>query len=80
MPMSLDGHIAGPNEGPGGPGGDGIESAMAQAKSAAGNRNVMVHGAYLAGAPKRRRGNATRPRNPSTNQRSIDPTDLFPRH
>jgi dihydrofolate reductase len=27
---------------------DGIESAMAQAKTAAGNRNVMVHGAYTA--------------------------------
>lgn len=27
---------------------DGIESAMAQAKSAAGDRNVMVHGAYTA--------------------------------
>lgn len=27
---------------------DGIESAMAQAKAAAGNRNVMVHGAYTA--------------------------------
>jgi dihydrofolate reductase len=27
---------------------DGIESAMAQAKAAAGDRNVMVHGAYTA--------------------------------
>jgi len=27
---------------------DGIESAMAQAKAAAGNKNVMVHGAYTA--------------------------------
>lgn len=27
---------------------DGIESAMVQAKTAAGNRNVMVHGAYTA--------------------------------
>ncbi len=27
---------------------DGIESAMKQAKAAAGNRNVMVHGAYTA--------------------------------
>ena len=27
---------------------DGIESAMAQAKAAAGNRNVLVHGAYTA--------------------------------
>jgi dihydrofolate reductase len=27
---------------------DGIESAMAQAKAAAGGRNVMVHGAYTA--------------------------------
>ena len=27
---------------------DGIESAMAQAKAAAGNRNVMVHGGYTA--------------------------------
>ena len=27
---------------------DGIESAMAQAKSAAGDRNVLVHGAYTA--------------------------------
>lgn len=27
---------------------DGIESAMAQAKTAAGDRNVMVHGAYTA--------------------------------
>ena len=27
---------------------DGIASAMAQAKTAAGNRNVMVHGAYTA--------------------------------
>ena len=27
---------------------DGIASAMAQAKAAAGNRNVMVHGAYTA--------------------------------
>jgi dihydrofolate reductase len=27
---------------------DGIESAMAQAKTAAGNRDVMVHGAYTA--------------------------------
>ena len=27
---------------------DGIESAMAQAKVAAGDRNVMVHGAYTA--------------------------------
>jgi dihydrofolate reductase len=27
---------------------DGIENAMAQAKAAAGNRNVMVHGAYTA--------------------------------
>ena len=27
---------------------DGIESAMAQAKAAAGDRNVLVHGAYTA--------------------------------
>jgi dihydrofolate reductase len=27
---------------------DGIESAMAKAKAAAGDRNVMVHGAYTA--------------------------------
>jgi dihydrofolate reductase len=27
---------------------DGIESAMAQAKTAAGDRNVLVHGAYTA--------------------------------
>jgi dihydrofolate reductase len=27
---------------------DGIESAMAQAKAAAGDRNVVVHGAYTA--------------------------------
>ena len=27
---------------------DGIESAMAQAKAAAGGRNVLVHGAYTA--------------------------------
>jgi dihydrofolate reductase len=27
---------------------DGIENAMAQAKAAAGDRNVMVHGAYTA--------------------------------
>jgi RibD C-terminal domain len=77
MSMSLDGYIAGPNDGPGNPGGDrfmwlhewfvrpdgifpavrpgratyvtdGIANAMAQAKAAAGDRNVLVHGAYTA--------------------------------
>jgi hypothetical protein len=83
MSMSLDGYIAGPNDEPANPGGDGfsrlhewaltpdgelyrppgpsaasyplvtyvtdgIASAMAQAKAAAGDRNVAVLGAYTA--------------------------------
>jgi dihydrofolate reductase len=87
MSMSLDGYIAGPNDAPDNPGGDGaaverlhtwgftadgdvpshrppgpsvadyplvtyvaggIASAMAQAKTAAGGRDVLVHGAYTA--------------------------------
>ena len=83
MSMSLDGYIAGPNDEPGNPGGDGfmrlhdwfvtpdgefirppgpsvanyplvtyvtdgIASAMAQAKAAAGDRDVLVHGGYTA--------------------------------
>lgn len=95
MSMSVDGYIAGPNDDPGNPGGDGferlhewistpdgdygrpagpggfvpshrppdpsvaryplvtyvldgIESAMSQAKAAAGDRDVVVHGGYTA--------------------------------
>jgi riboflavin biosynthesis pyrimidine reductase len=70
MSMSLDGCIAGPNDGPDNPGGDDFmrlhdwfvtpdgefirpsgpagASAMEQAKAAAGDRDVMVHGAYTA--------------------------------
>ena len=70
MSMSLDGFIAGPNDGPENPGGDGFGRlhdwfnsegpgrqaittvsrfvAMAQAKAAAGDKDVLVHGAYTA--------------------------------
>jgi dihydrofolate reductase len=79
MSMSLDGYIAGPDDEPGNPGGDGfgrlhgwygdssgpsgpstanyplvtyvtegIASATAQAKAAAGDRDVLVHGGYTA--------------------------------
>ncbi len=49
--MSLDGFIAGPNDGPGNPlgdVGDGIESALEQARAAAGERMIAVGAANVA--------------------------------